>query len=187
MAQNAAASGGANVARVVLVGATLRFVGEDRARAWPERVVRRMRAQLAERPAETVRRFAEATLSAEERADRPELPSEWADRLLAPTDFSPAGLDAGLGYLLETDLTERWERFARSGAERTSDGRADRSRPDVFWLHGGSDPICPVGAISHPSIRPETTTIFPGAGHAPFLTERGRFAERLRRIADGHR
>lgn len=233
------------IARVALVGATLRFVGDDRTKAWPARVVRRMRSQLAGQPDETRRRFAESMLSAAERDGRPELP-QWLARLGAPTDFSQPGLDAGLAYLLETNLTERWRRFAEAtvvreavdrpqgaggdadadtavsdarctagasvpvaavpgasgtagatvpgaidrpaaggGAARSGAALAAAVAPDIVWMHGEDDPICPLGALA--DVPAERRIVFAGAGHAPFLTQPRRFAEQLGRWADGHR
>ncbi|MDF2720921.1 MAG: alpha/beta hydrolase [Paenibacillus sp.] len=161
------------IERLILVGATLRFVGERRDQAWPERIVRRMRTQLAADADKTLRAFAESMLSAGERASSD---AASLSRLAAPTDFSPSGLDAALAYLLETDLTERWERFAARAGNKIGDGDLD-----IVWLHGELDPICPVGAIA--GVQAGRKVIFPGAGHAPFVTQQDLFIQTVRRIA----
>ncbi|PYI50646.1 alpha/beta fold hydrolase [Paenibacillus flagellatus] len=164
---------------VAAVGATLRFVGDDRTRAWPARIVRRMRAQLRKKPEETLRAFAEAMLSEDERAERQAAVRTAVEGgmpvSLDDTDFSAEGLDAGLGYLLEADLTERWERY-----------RASRNgRPPVVWLHGSDDPICPLGALS--DVPDDAKIVFAGAGHMPFRTRPEAFAGKLGEWLHGNR
>lgn len=172
------------IAQVLLIGATLRFAGPDRTKSWPERVVRRMQAQLGAQREVTLHRFAESMFSDEEREERPDYP-QWLARSRLPTDFTPEGLDAGLQYLLETDLTERWGRFAAGclGEE----GIAVRAEycPDLVWMHGEKDPICPPGAIA--DIPDRMKILFRGAGHAPFMTEPERYAEAVRRIVHDYR
>lgn len=175
------------IAQLVLVSATPRFVGTDRTKSWPDRIVRRMRSQLALDPDATLRAFAESMLAAEERTGGKPDVAQWMARLYAATDFSPSGLDAALAYLQETDLTERWERFVAGWRGRGLGclSAADEYRPDVVWLHGEEDPICPIGAIA--DIPSQEKIIFPGAGHAPFLTSPEPFAEAIRRIVHGDR
>nr|WP_274381470.1 alpha/beta hydrolase [Paenibacillus mesophilus] len=172
------------IAQVLLIGATLRFAGPDRTKSWPERVVRRMRAQLGVQREETRHRFAESMFSDEEREGRPEYP-QWIARSRIPTDFSPEGLDAGLQYLLETDLTERWRHFAAVCLEDEGISVRAVKRPDIVWMHGENDPICPTGAIA--DIPDRGKILFRGAGHAPFMTEPDRFAEAVRRIVHEYR
>jgi pimeloyl-[acyl-carrier protein] methyl ester esterase len=172
------------VAHVILIGATLRFAGPDRAKSWPERIVRRMRAQLEARPEETLSKFAESMFSSAERENKPEYP-QWMERLRLTTDFSRQGLDAGLQYLLETDLTGRWSRFAAGRIENGSLAVLDEQRPDVVWMHGGDDPICPTGAVA--DIPDRAKIMFRGAGHVPFMTEPHHFAEAIRRIVHEYR
>lgn len=159
--------------RLILIGATLRFAGADRSKAWPERIVRRMQAQLRDKPEETLRQFADSIWSESERArwgvgGTPPWPSNGV------TDFTPTGLSAGLGYLLEADLTDRWRLLtSESGAGCSGCSRL----PETVWLHGTDDPICPFGALE--GMRDVVS--FPGAGHALFLTERQRFEDTMRR------
>jgi pimeloyl-[acyl-carrier protein] methyl ester esterase len=172
------------IVRVILIGGTLRFTGPDRTKSWPERIVRRMRAQLEVRPEETLSKFAESMLSAAERENRPEYP-QWMERLRLTTDFSRQGLDAGLQYLLETDLTGRWSRFASGRLENGSLAAPDGHRPDVVWLHGEGDPICPSGAVA--DVPDRAKMVFRGAGHVPFMTEPDLFAEAVRRSVHEYR
>jgi pimeloyl-[acyl-carrier protein] methyl ester esterase len=172
------------IVRVILIGATLRFAGPDRAKSWPERIVRRMKTQMETRPEETLLRFAESMFSAAEREYRSEYP-RWMERLRLNTDFSRQGLDAGLQYLLETDLTGRWSRFASGRSENGSVALPDEHRPDVVWLHGTEDPICPFGAVA--DIPDRALIVFRGAGHVPFKTEPDLFAEAVRRIVHDYR
>ncbi|MBD2865852.1 alpha/beta fold hydrolase [Paenibacillus oceani] len=173
------------IERLVLVGATLRFVAEDRASGWPERVVRRMRSQLADKPRETLQKFAESMFSERERRNQEVVVAQMS-AAGADTDFTPGGLDTGLAYLAKTDLTQRWQSFIRSretGGEDKS-GKARIAAPQMLWLHGEEDPICPAGALQ--AVPASMKVLFPGAGHAPFWTEPDRFAEQLRRIAHEH-
>lgn len=181
------------IAGAVLIGATLRFVGHDRSRAWPERIVRRMRAQLAAQPEETLRRFAEAMLSEPKRPAASKTGTREAGERFPhhsfgalpagaaggwSTDFTLAGLDSGLAYLLETDLTGRWRRFLSSGGY-------DRYAGRIVWLHGENDPICPIGALDE--VPASDKLVWDGAGHAPMLTQPASFRSRMRSLLDDHR
>lgn len=183
----------AGIAGAVLIGATLRFVGHNRSRAWPERIVRRMRAQLAVQPEETLRRFAEAMLSESERSAASKAGTREAGERFPhlsfgalpdgaeggwSTDFTLAGLDAGLAYLLEADLTGRWRRFLSSGGYGRYAGR-------IVWLNGANDPICPIGALG--DVPASGKLVWEGAGHAPMLTQPALFRERMRSLLDDHR
>lgn len=172
------------VEQLVLVGTTLRFTGEDRGSSWPERVVRRMRSQLADKPEETLRNFAKSMFSERERVQDHEIAQIFADGV--DTDFTRQGLDAALAYLAETDLTERWQSFLQSGNVRSEDriNEIREGAPRILWLHGEEDPICPAGALQ--SVPESMKVLFPGAGHAPFWTEPERFAEQLRRVVHEH-
>lgn len=168
-----------SIVQVLPIGATLRFAGPDRAKSWPERVVRRMRSQLGAQREETLLRFAESMFSPGERGGGPEYRHR-LERLRLATDFSPQALDDGLRYLLETDLNERWSRYTANGPGEGILPAAPRPRPEVVWLHGTDDPICPVDAIA--DIPDTQKVLFHGAGHVPFMTEPDLFAEAVRRI-----
>lgn len=222
-----AASGG-RIVQALLVGSTPRFVSTDRQRGWSARLVRQMRLQLASDAEGVLRRFAAAMLSADERSALVDAAAAGPLRnrlsTSSRTDFSPAGLDAGLGYLLESDLRSRLKRLeqqrelqtAASGNEERcgrarmdglygsdhktagADGRL-RSQtsesaaaapvwltlPDVRWIHGTADPICPPGALSE--VEQTRVRWLEGAGHAPFLTQPESFAEAVRSLAYGNR
>ncbi|MBU5443283.1 alpha/beta fold hydrolase [Paenibacillus sp. MSJ-34] len=149
-----------HIRSVALVSTTLRFSHPDRAKGWPARVLERMRSGLRTDREGTLRQFASFMLSAEER--------EAGHRIDDDAEFSDEGLDAGLRYLLETDLTARW------GAWES------KLRPiRLIRMHGTDDAVCLPGAL--PAACGETPILlFPGAGHAPFLTQRDKFIGKIR-------
>lgn len=172
------------IAQAILIGSTLRFVATDRHRGWPARVIRQMRAQLAADPSATLRRFAGSMLSEDDRG-RCQDGGELSVRLLEPTDFTTQGLDAGLGYLLESDLGERWASFeAQAFGENRIPG-SGAELPDVRWVHGTGDPVCPPGALA--DVASERIVWLTDAGHAPFLTRSAECQRALRSVADGNR
>lgn len=203
--------GAASVGRIVqavLVGSTLRFAASDRQYGWPERVLRQMRVQLKTDAGGVLRRFSAAMLSADERAELADAAS--VNRLRESlrgnemaraanwerTDFSPSALDAGLAYLQESDLSVRWARMEAVAVEASSTKedcpecvddarRSSASLPDVRWLHGTADPICPPGALA--GVADWRIRWLNGAGHAPFWTQPEAFAESIRSIAYGDR
>ena len=155
----------AGVRSAVIVGATLRFVDRRRICGWPEAVLRRMMAQLQTDQAE-------ATLTSfRERVLQPRVSQDTQDSRLATTDFTDAGLLAGLEYLRVRDLLPLWEL------------RANQFAPAVHWLHGSADVVCPPTAI--PEQVQSSAIMFDGDGHAPFLTDEKRFVNELRRLLDG--
>lgn len=145
---------------VALVSTTLRFSHPDRAKGWPARVLERMRNRLRTDREGTLRQFASLMLSAEER--------EAGHRIDDDAEFGDEGLDAGLRYLLETDLTARWEAW---------ESKLSPSR--VLWMHGTDDAVCLPGALPA-TCEGTTIVLFPGAGHAPFLTQRDKFIGEIR-------
>ncbi|MEI7027001.1 alpha/beta fold hydrolase [Paenibacillus sp. y28] len=145
--------------RLILVDSTLRFADRDRSRGWPPRVLARMREQLAVSPQETLEQFARSMFTAAELQQ----PVVSALLQLWCSDMNPELLLDGLGYLEATDLTPIWPLSARI---------------QVHWIHGGSDSICPQGAI--PAETAAEALLLPDAGHAPFLTSPERFYAGIR-------
>ncbi|WP_461479624.1 alpha/beta fold hydrolase [Paenibacillus sp. PvR148] len=156
------------IRRLIVVGSTLRFVSADRNLGWPRRIVERMLSKLESDPEAVLRQFADSMVSAEEKTAGKEI-------AVCGTDFSMEGLQAGLHYLLESDLAEGWAktlvpRFTASG------GR-------ILWIHGREDTICPVGAAPGDA-KGVRSVLLEGAGHAPFLTKPETFYEQLRGFLD---
>ncbi len=142
----------ARVRALVLFGGTPRFVCRDRRYGWPKSVLQRMRQRLTQDPQSVLAAFQKQMFSPGEqtalRLYRNSFPPS------EPGAFSPAGLQAGLDYLAETDLTRRLPEL----------------QCPALWIHGAADRICPVGALealpaSH------RKRILPGTGHVPFWTQ----------------
>jgi pimeloyl-[acyl-carrier protein] methyl ester esterase len=157
---------GYTINSIIIVGTTLRFSNPNRQLGWPERVIERMRKQLQLNSQETLQQFASSMFSDPERQNESYV--TMADTISAcarATDFTPAGLDAGLLYLKNTDLTARWEELKVQ-------------RIPLLWLHGALDTVCPIAGM--PPLNSSEAFIFPGLGHVPFLTEPEIFYEKVR-------
>jgi pimeloyl-[acyl-carrier protein] methyl ester esterase len=149
------------IGRLVLVGATDRFVvGTDGRGGWPERVLRRMQTRLRHDAEATLEAFDGRMFSSEEReagaAER------WA--ALRAGKLPPlASLEAGLDYLCHFSA------------------QPDRVAAPVFLLHGTADSICPAdGAQRLAEALPRASlTLWDGAGHAPFWTRPDAFSHWL--------
>lgn len=166
---------------LIVIGGTLQFVCKQRSLGWPIRVVERMHSQLQTQPEETLLQFKRAMLSEADRAKNDgNVPLE-QELIAQQSDFSQLALTAGLTYLIETDLTLQWSIFWERNSKRISESdekRGNPASPRLLWMHGEGDAICPVGAM--PDLPEANRYIFPGAGHALFLTDRERFYEHLR-------
>ncbi len=156
------------IAAVAVVGSTLRFVNSDRAKGWPLRIVERMRTQLRLQPDETLANFARSMFTPEEMKQWNGDPSSLVDG----SDFSPEGLEAGLAYLIERDLTGDWLDY-----RTMTEIGVNPDAPRMLWIHGGDDPICPPGAM--PDLPDGCKIVMEGAGHAPFLTQKESFYQHL--------
>jgi pimeloyl-[acyl-carrier protein] methyl ester esterase len=154
---------------LAVVAGTLRFTDRDRHKGWPPRVVERMRKQLAVQPEDTLLQFKK--LMASGGSSAPDLETAL---MLQPTDFTHQGLEAGLTYLLETDLRERWAHLSNRSAAKSQ----IPSHPRLLWIHGGQDAICPIGAV--PDEAGAQTVVFEQSGHLPFLEEKRRFYQQIR-------
>ncbi|MEB3102238.1 alpha/beta fold hydrolase [Ferviditalea candida] len=147
---------------LIVIAGTLGFASADRMKGWPPRVLERMKKQLAgERPEAVLEAFKRSMFSPEEIASQPDRIETAA---ACPADFGSEGLQAGLDYLLRTDLASRWDHWFKRDA--VWPGR-------LRWIHGEQDAICPVGAV--PELPDRNRIIFPGTGHAPFLTREAEF------------
>lgn len=154
------------IARLVLIGATPRFV---QANDWPHAQLAALLEDFATAvsadPHTALRRFAALLNQGDTQARR--LTRELATVLA--TDSTATALAAGLQALRDTDL------------------RADigRIRQPVLLLHGAHDALMPLAAAEWlakhlPDARLE---VFPDAAHAPFLAQPERCAGLLRRFA----
>lgn len=156
---------GAYVEKLVLFSSTLRFAGRDRRKAWPEKILTRMKQNMNSRPHEVLaefrrRMFSETDLRSKERVNR--------ICALVP-DCPPEGLAAGFDYLAETNLHHVWQKILSRASG------ASGSKPAVLWIHGKMDRICPPGAVPVPSDAAALSgwrlEWLPLCGHAPFVIE----------------
>jgi pimeloyl-[acyl-carrier protein] methyl ester esterase len=138
------------LAGLVLVAATPQFVRRDSWRyGWPPRVLEQMRTRLAAAPDELLDEFELRLFAPDEQP------------VAVPREQDTAVLDEGLRYL---------ERF--SVLDRLSEVRCP-----VRLLHGGRDPVVPLAAAEHlaTALPHADLTVWEEAGHAPQLTQPGRF------------
>lgn len=163
---------------LITIGATLRFVSRERNRGWPERVVRRMLRQCERNPEQTKADFAVSMLTEAERAVWEPAMLEMAEH----TDFTESLLRDGLEYLMETDLSKRWNEFVRVPQTGWNDQSAVKQHCPIFWIHGENDSICPPGAAPSDSTQ---RIIIPG-GHAPLITKQELFYDTVRSLVYGH-
>lgn len=158
--------------KILLMGATLRFTEKDRQLGWPPRILERMKKRLPEYQEETLAEFRRGCLSAAELA-------EYTDRNLPLQniipDCSTQGLIAGLDYLRDTDLSHHVDEIVK---------QEHISLPDMLWIHGDQDKICPVGGLATVSSWVESgilqKIILPGAGHIPFITQQQKVTELMK-------
>jgi len=145
----------------VIVSGTLKFTDSDRSLGWPQKIVARMRSKLVTDRQEVLQQFRSSMITSNEQG------TDWTNHIhQLDTDFSSEGLEAGLTYLMETDLRASWD--ARSA-----------SIPNLLWIHGMIDVICPSGAV--PLMTPPINmTRIEAAGHLPFLSHSKLFYEQLR-------
>jgi pimeloyl-[acyl-carrier protein] methyl ester esterase len=135
---------------LTLIGASGQFVrrGEYR-HGWPERALLRMRRRLSEDAGTVLDEFWALVLAPGEAVPAP------------PREQNAAMLELGLAYLADYSMLDR----------------AARISCPVRLLHGGHDRVCSLaagellaGALPHAAL-----TVWPEAGHAPFLTQPDRF------------
>jgi pimeloyl-[acyl-carrier protein] methyl ester esterase len=135
---------------LTLVGASGQFVrrGEYR-HGWPERALLRMRERLSENAGAVLDEFWALALAPGEAVPAP------------PYEEDATTLELGLAYLADYSMLER----------------AAKISCPVRLLHGGRDRVCPLAAaeLLAAAIPGADLTVWPEAGHAPFLTQPDRF------------
>jgi pimeloyl-[acyl-carrier protein] methyl ester esterase len=146
---------------IIIVSGSLRFVNENRSLGWPERVMERMQKHLKQNPQETLKQFALSMFS------ESDILTDTIRACIQETDFTSAGLEAGLTYLRNTDLKADWNELYKL-----------LTSTQLLWLHGAEDPICPFAGV--PSLNPNELCVFPHAGHVPFLAAPELFYSRVR-------
>ena len=139
-----------DLASLTLIGASGQFTRRgDYRLGWPERTLRRMHERLAENPDAVLDEFWSLALAPGEEASPP------------PREHDVATLQRGLAFLADYSMLDR----------------ARRISCPVRLLHGGRDRVCPPAAaeLLAESLPQAELTIWPEAGHAPFLTQPDRF------------
>ncbi len=135
---------------LTLIGASGQFTrrGEYR-HGWPERALLRMRDRLGESPDAVLDEFWALALAPGEEVPPP------------PRERDVATLERGLAFLADYSMLDR----------------AFRISCPVRLLHGGRDRICPPAGVERlaQALPRAELTIWPEAGHAPFLTQPERF------------
>jgi len=155
----------ARLAKLVLVGATARFVqAPDWPAGQPPALLESFTTAVAADPLAALRRFAALLNQGDDRA------RELTRQLTALTAPDTATLTAGLAELRDTDLRKS----------------VTAVRLPTLVVHGEHDALMPLAAgrwlAEHlPAARLE---IFAGAAHAPFLSQPDRFVALLREFAD---
>lgn len=158
---------GTRIDSVIVIAGTLSFASPDRTMGWPPRVLERMKKQLEGQQSDAVlEAFKRSMFSPGEIAKRQDSIETAA---ACPVDFGPEGLQAGLDYLLRTDLSAQWDDWLKRDPDLC---------PSLLWIHGEQDPICPVGAV--PELSGRKCVILPGTGHAPFLTQQETFIHSIK-------
>lgn len=143
------------VAGLILSGGTSCFTAKGNySSGWPAAVVKRMQSNLQRQPEKTLHQFYMSMFSAGEgSAGRPEQFLSLAEKF---GDFQVSTLQAGLEYLLQTDLRDRLAQVFQP----------------ALLIHGREDSICPLDASSYMKQRLSNSTlhVWAGCGHLPFFT-----------------
>ncbi len=161
---------------LVLVGATPSFVRRDGfEEGQPPALVRRMIMDMKKNPEETLKRFYPLSFTEKERAASGA--AEFMKRYAPPGPlvcegsacrqaFSYGDITAALEALYNTDIR----------------GIITDVRVPALVVHGGADEVVPPGAGEFLAARlPQARlSVFPSAGHAPFITEKERFIETVK-------
>lgn len=140
----------AELGSLTLVAASGRFVrGDGYPLGWPERALARMRERLRASTEAVLDEFWQLALAAGEDVAPP------------PREHDFSTLDRDLAFLAAYSVLER----------------ASMISCPVRLLHGGEDRICPPAAAKAlaASLPRAELTIWPEAGHAPFLSQPDRF------------
>lgn len=145
----------ARVRRLVLIGATPRFVqAADWPAGMPAAVMKQFAAGLAQDYRGTLQRFLSLQMGAEPAAR--ETLRTLRERLFEHGEPQPAALEAGLALLQESDLRAELSHITQP----------------ALLIHGERDQLAPLAAAHYlrdhlPQARLQTV---PLAGHAPFLS-----------------
>jgi pimeloyl-[acyl-carrier protein] methyl ester esterase len=134
---------------LTLVGASGQFLRRGKYRhGWPERALLRMRERLTEDVDAVLDEF--WALAPGEELATP-----------LPRERDPAVLEQGLAFLGDYSMLER----------------ASQISCPVRLLHGGRDRVCPLAAaeLLAEALPNAELTVWPEAGHAPFLSQPDRF------------
>ena len=135
---------------LTLIGASGQFVRQGTYRCgWPERALLRMRERLVVDTDAVLDEFWTLALAPGEEAPPP------------PRERDAATLQRGLAFLADYSMLENASRISCS----------------VRLLHGGRDRVCSPAAaeLLAESLPHAELTIWPEAGHAPFLSQPDRF------------
>lgn len=168
---------------LALVGATPSFVekkdfpfGQSRA------LVKRMIMDMRKDPASASERFYRLNFTADE-IDLPAA-SAFIERYRYPGPVSCEGDVPGCFPAFRYDEITTALEALRDIDLRHGLGGLDMP---VLIAHGEEDMVCPAGAANylHERIKNSQLVLFPGAGHAPFLTQEKRFKEELDRFLAG--
>jgi pimeloyl-[acyl-carrier protein] methyl ester esterase len=136
---------------LTLIGASGQFVRRGAYRCgWPERTLARMRERLTSEADAVLDEFLALALAPGEELVAP-----------LPREYDAATLDHGLAFLADYSMLDR----------------ALRISCPVRLLHGGRDRVCPPAAaeLLAEALPNAELTVWPKAGHAPFLTQPDRF------------
>ena len=150
---------------LALASGTPRFVaGEGWSHGQPARTVEVLAHRVRRDPARAVARFFDDMFVPGEIADRDRARLSALRDALPPPD--PAAALAGLDALAGGDQRPRLAEV----------------RLPCLVLHGEADPICPAGAARAvaASVAGSRLEVWPGVGHAPFLSRPGPFVDLLR-------
>lgn len=144
---------GSSIEALILIGSTACFATTDKSHKWSERVLERMSLNGENDRDASLAQYAHSMLATVKETFH----AAYLKAALA-SDFCMEGLEAGLDYLKQTDLSDRWKEWVATKPH-------DQDR--VLWIHGEEDVVCPAAALPKDCKK----VIIPGAGHHPFLTD----------------
>jgi pimeloyl-[acyl-carrier protein] methyl ester esterase len=150
---------------LILISGTSRFVtAEEYPGGIPAALVKRMKKRLNNKASQTFSDFYNLMFSQKEQVQGLAVRIK-TDCLSRGRTWDMAEAQAGLDYLLETDLRSELKEIACP----------------VLLLHGGQDEICPLaGAAYMQQLLPAASLVsYPEAGHVPFLSNSGDFQRDL--------
>ncbi len=146
------------ISGIILFNSTVRFCDDNPALGWSPRILNRMRRNLQTAPASVLSGFIGQLFSPEEKNQGLEerfIADIFSGQVIENMDFTIAGLQSGLDFLRDSDLTEI----------------AGQINCPVLWVHTQQDIVCPVQRLldyrtfGAPSTR-QYFQIYPCGGHA---------------------